>query len=249
MEKSKELETAISAAKEAGKILLERMGSYQVVSFKDRQDICTTADLDSEKMIIKVIEKAFPSHNIISEEAGENKKGSEFSWYADPLDGTKNFVRNIPIFSVSVSLADERGLIAGAVFDPLTKRLYFAERGKGAFFNNKKIGVSNIAEPEDAFVYVDSQQMKFNRKLGRVYRTRDFGVGSLALCYLAQGGFDVYIQDKFILQDHSAGVLISKEAGAIITELNGEEFSLKSKNVLVANPLLHKKILPLVKID
>lgn len=249
MEKSKELETAIYAAKKAGKILLRMLENPRIVEFKDRQDICTTADLESEKAIIEVIEERFPAHGIVSEEAGEIKKSRGLCWYFDPLDGTKNFVRNIPMFSVSVSLADEKEIIAGAVFDPSTNRLYFAEKGKGAFLNGKKISVSKTADIEDGFAYIDSLEKKFHPVSKKFYRIRDFGVGSLALCYLAQGGFDVYIQDSFALQDHGAGALVAREAGAVITDLKGREFSPQAKDIIAANPLLHKKIVQLIKTD
>jgi len=247
MTKSAELETAVKAAKEAGKILLGNLAKHKIVEKKDRQDICTNVDLKSEKKIIEIIENRFPLHGIVSEEAGLIKKSGKFCWFVDPLDGTKNYVRNIPIFSISVALANEKELIAGVVFDPSTKRLYSAEKGKGAFFNGKKISVSKISELEDSFVYLDAPHKKFDYLRKHFYRTRDFGVGSLALCYLAQGGFDAYIQDTLRITDHGAGLLIAKEAGAKITDSKGKDFSLENKDAVVANPTLHKKILPLVK--
>ncbi|MBN1941264.1 MAG: hypothetical protein JW772_03725 [Candidatus Diapherotrites archaeon] len=110
MEQAKELSTAINAAKEAGKILLNNLESESVIKVKDRQDVATNADLASEKEIIEIIESEFPGHNILSEESKPKEKGSEVTWIIDPLDGTKNYFRKIPLFTVSIALAKKKKL-------------------------------------------------------------------------------------------------------------------------------------------
>ncbi len=254
MKKSIELETAIKAAKEAGKILYESAQTAVVVEKKDRQDICTDADLKSEKKIIEILEKQFPEHNIVSEEKGRIEKESEFTWIIDPLDGTKNYIRGMTIFTVSIALAKGSEIILGAVFEPATGRMYYAEKGKGAFVDGQKMKVSKISELEDALVYFDKGNLsnldkneweKVNSLQKSVYRIRDFGLGSLALCYLALGGYDAYIGGNTTkIMDIAAGIIIAQEAGAKISDQKGGKINLfESRKIIASNGLLDKQLL------
>ena len=251
MKESGELKVAVKAAEAAGKILLGNIGKHRVVLQKDRQDFCTGSDIKSEKAIIEIIRARFPGHSIVSEEAGDLRKKSDFTWYIDPLDGTKQYQRNIPLFSVSVALAEGSDIIAGAVFDPSTKRMYCAEKGKGAFLNGKKIAVSETKELRDAFVYLDSRNvcdLACSKITAAVYRARNFGVGSLGLCYAAQGGYDAFVHPKIAKAvDLAAGALIVREAGGETTDLGGKQFSVESKSCVAGNRILHGKILELLK--
>ena len=251
MGNKKELEVAVSAAKKAGKILLGRMGKTRVSEIKGKADMSTDADIESEKAIIGFIESAFPKHSIIGEETGKKDKGSESTWIIDPLDGTKNYFKRIPIFSVSIALAREKEIVLGVVFDPVAKMLYHAERGKGCFLNGERIRVSKTRSLDRATVFFDSGNLgKANpeslRKMGeKIYRVRNFGVGSLALCYLAQGAYDAYVGNPNVkIMDIAAGTLIAGEAGAKVTGLKGETANLFESRALVAsNGLLHKGLL------
>jgi len=244
------MEFAAKTAEDAGRILLES-NRKKIAKVKGFQDMALEADIESEKAIIGAIEKKFPLHNIVSEEAGSIRKGSEFTWCIDPLDGTKNYYRGMPIFSVSIALAKGSEIIAGAVFDPSTKRMYCAEKGKGAFLNGEKISVSETKELNATLVYLDSRNMKggaCDKILGAVYRARNFGVGSLGLCYTAQGGFDAFVHPKITKDiDIAAGVIIAREAGAKVTDFEGRQFSVESESCVAANGALHAKILELLK--
>ena len=249
MEKSKELKTAISAAEEAGKILLERLGKAKEVEGKGH--FLTEADLESEKAIIAAVEKGFPGYNIVSEEAGEKAKGSDRTWIVDPLDGSRNYFRNFPVFTVSIALASREDLILGVVFDPSAKRLYYAEKGKGAFLNGERIAVSREKDLGKAVVSFDYGGLEkaaleeLGKIAGKTFRVRNLGNGSLGLCYLAQGGYDAYAcayQTKLV--DIAAGIAIAREAGATVTDKKGGKPNLfESREIVASNGLLHKELL------
>ena len=251
MEKSRELETAISAAKKAGKIILERMESRKVAELKGREDLSTDSDIESEKAIIRILEKEFPGHSILSEESKPKEKNSEFTWIIDPLDGTKNYFRKLPLFTVSIALAMEKEVVLGVVFDPSAKRLYCAEKGKGAFLNGKKIGVSKTKSLDEAIMFFDYGHLEkaelkaLNKMAGKVQYVMNLGLGSLGLCYVAQGGYDAYIGGiRTKIMDIAAGVIIAQEAGAEITGKKGEKVDLfKSREIIASNGLLHKGLL------
>ncbi|MFA4855877.1 MAG: inositol monophosphatase family protein [archaeon] len=251
MEKSRELKTAISAAKKAGKIILERMESRKVAELKGKADLSTDSDIESERAIIGILEKEFPGHNILSEESKPKEKNSEFTWIIDPLDGTKNYFRKLPLFTVSIALAMEKEIVLGVVFDPSAKRLYYAEKGKGAFLNGKRIGVSKTKSLDKATVFFDYGHLEkaelkaLNKMAGKVNFVRNFGLGSLGLCYVAQGGYDAYIGGiRTKIVDIAAAELIAREAGAEISGRKGEKVDLfKSREIIASNGLLHKGLL------
>jgi len=251
MKKSIELETAIKAAEEAGKILLERKETGKVVELKGKKHFSTNVDIESEKAIIEAIERDFPDHNILSEEAGEKEKGSKSTWIVDPLDGTKNYARGMPLFSVSIALAREKEMILGVVFDPWAKMLYYAEKGKGAFLNDERIEVSQTKSLDNATVYLDGGNLgkinseHLNKMAEKFFRVRNFGVGSLGLCYVAQGGYDAYIGGNSTkIMDVAAGTVIAQEAGAQITDKKGGKIDLfESRKIIASNGVLHKELL------
>jgi len=139
--------TAVKAAKEAGKILLQKFNSLKAgdVHFKDKHEIVTTEDYRAEKRIIKILKTKFPCHSILSEEGGGKKCKSDYLWVLDPLDGTTNYYIGNPLFSVSISLFHKKEVILGVIYAPITKELFVVEKNRGAFLNNKKIHIKTIA--------------------------------------------------------------------------------------------------------
>jgi myo-inositol-1(or 4)-monophosphatase len=260
MKKSRELQTAIAAARAAEKILLKNMDKQHIARKKGAHDFCTNVDLKAEKAIMGIIAKRFPEHNIVSEEEGDIGKKSGFSWLVDPIDGTKNYFRKIPLFAVSVALAKGNDVLAGAVLDPSTRRLYYAEKGKGAFLNGKRIHVSKTSRMKDASLYIDSENpfelrgKQAKRALKRQenlqknsYRVRNFGASTLALCYLAQGGYDAYVHLQRVKRmDVAAGALMVREAGGKITSADGSRFRLERMPVAASNGLLQRQLLKLL---
>ncbi len=252
---------AMHVAKDAGNIVLKNTEKIVIVKEKDKHDFCTNIDIKSEKLIIKEIRRAYPKHNIISEELGTIDKKSDYTWIIDPIDGTKNFMRNIPIFSVSVALQYKKDVIVGAVYDPISRMLFHARKGGGAWLGKSRINVSKTRKLEHAFVYVDIPNIyHLNKKdaktaLNRLddlvtssLRVRSLGSGSLGMCDLAQGSYDIYFDltshTKFV--DIAAASIIAKEAGGTVTNLEGKPITRHDEHFLATNSHLEKQILKLL---
>ncbi len=245
---------AMEMAQDNGRLLIERMDQVEITEQKDVRDICTELDLWVEQNIIKKIKSAFPGHGIISEELGEIAPGSEYVWIIDPIDGTKHFAQNVPLFTISIALAFKGELTVGVVFDPSTHHLYHAHKGGGAFLNNKRISVSNTAQIDKAFIHLDTSKLKslkkkdatqalrrLNALITNSYRIRTLGVGSLGLCYLAQGAYDAYfdLTGKTKYVDIAAGTVIVEEAGGYVRDLDGSPVSQQTSHLFASNHNLH----------
>ncbi len=171
------------------------------------------------------------------------------------MDGTKNYFGKIPIFSVSIALAREKEIVLGVVFDPSTGMLYHAENGKGAFLNGERIGVSQTKNLDKSTVFLDGGKlgkmnpMHLDRMAKKIYRIRNFGNGSLGLCYVAQGGYDAYVGSAVTkVMDIAAGLVIAEGAGATITDKkDGKPDLFKSREIVASNGLLHKELLEIFK--
>ena len=212
----------------AGSLLLTYKSKSKVVKQKDIQDIATTADLASEKYLIDTILSKYPSHGIVSEEQGELNSDAEFKWIIDPLDGTKEFVRDVPQWNVSIALQQNKETICSAIFRPYENVLYSSCLGLGSFKNGKQIKVSNITKLTEAFVYCyipsfkrnqDKYDWSFNnlKEIGKkVYRLRSLADENTALCWLAQGGCEAYVNLSNPPKDHDIlpGLFVADQAGA-----------------------------------
>ncbi len=256
---------AINSAKKSGKMLLDNLENIKIVKFKDRQDIATNFDYESERIIVNAIRKKFPGHNINTEESGIIKGKSDYTWVIDPLDGTKYYIRKVPLFCISIALQYKNETIFGLVYNPSTKEMFCAKKGDGAYLNDKKIKVSNQKNLEDAFIYVElpnpnisrnefNKYSKFFTNLNwRSYRIRVFGSGPLGLCYVALGAFEAYVNlgNPTGMYDLAAGLIILKEAGGKIADLKGNLIKLKDHKkslfILASNGKIHNKILKLLK--
>lgn len=254
------LETATRAAKEAGGILLNRFGSDMDFDYKERGDVVSMADRESESGIIRIIEGGFPEHSIFAEESRLRHKKSEFLWVIDPLDGTSNFLLGIPYFSVSIALIKNNEIVLGVVYCPVSDKLYHAERGKGAFLNGKRLKVKPKGELDKFIVslVVGSPSPLLARdaaaKLtGRVYRILTNWSPALDFCMLAEGKIDAVISLKTEMEDHPAGILIAREAGAVARYFDGSEFRLESfteyldNMITINNEKMFNKILEIIR--
>jgi len=252
----------LEAAREAGELLMKSLNRIKIVEVKEKQDICTNLDLESEKIIIDKIKANFPDHNISSEEAGKDNQNSEFTWDIDPIDGTKHYIRGLPIFAVSIALRKGKEIIFGSVFNPATNEMFYAAKNQGAFLNDKKIHVSNTAQLADSFISAElpyyklseedfiKQTNNLNKFLKKSYRIRALGVGSLSLCYVATGASEGYIilgSKPPNLFDLAAGIIIVKEAGGKITDVNGKLFDGGNINIVASNGEIHEQLLKLLK--
>lgn len=248
---------AMHCARESGHILLDNLRKVKITKVKDKQDFCTNVDLKIEKLIIREINRHHPDHSILSEEMGEIDKKPDYLWIIDPIDGTKHFLKNIPMFTVSIALQYKGEIILGVVFNPSTHHMYHAYKSGKAYLNNMRIEVSKTQKLDHAFVYLDISRIhhlpkkdaqkalrRLNSLVTETYRVRALGVGSLGMCYLAQGAYDVYFdltgETKFV--DIAAGSLIVQEAGGFVSDLEGKPINKHTKHFLATNGKLKKKV-------
>ncbi len=243
-------ETAINAAKEAGKIIKENFRKEKEITFKDKigNDLVTHVDLLCEKKIVSIIKKKFPDHNIISEETKFEKNSSEYTWIIDPIDGTKNFASEIPLFIVGICLKKRDEIIMAVCYDPIHDELFYAEKGKGAFLNNKKINVSQkqLQNATVALSWIKKDPISFYATLQReISIVINYRSCILHLCYIACGRIDGCLINGLYLWDYAPFLLV-KEAGGKVTKLDGSHFSLDSNNILVTNGIIHNDILKII---
>jgi myo-inositol-1(or 4)-monophosphatase len=246
------LNFAIDVARDAGGLLMQRLGAAKVTN-KGDIDLVTEADLASENLIIERIRSYFPQHGILAEESGEAElvggaKRSEWKWIIDPLDGTTNYAHSYPCFCVSIALEHARVLEIGVVYDPVRDEMFAAERGNGATLNDRKITVSSVEELKDAmlctgFPYNVRERPDFTRDFANftmaAQAVRRDGSAALDLAYVACGRFDGFWEDGLSPWDIAAGQILIEEARGKVTNFDNEPLSIYTKKVLASNGLVH----------
>jgi len=256
---TKEYKEIIRAAKAGGAIVRKYFGKNLEVTGKTiPADFKTKADVESERAILKVLSEKFSEYNIFAEETGEIKNGSKYTFAVDPLDGTNNFVLGIPYFSISIALLKSDEIVFGVIYNPILDNLYFAEKGRGAYLNGKKIFVNKEFSLKNSsvsvvfgFNYQDNHERDINKKLYMKRTKRALFNWSFALdaCLLASGKIEAIIVKEINLWDFAAGKLIAREAGALITNFGGDyEKSDLSNTFLISNGTkVHQEILEILK--
>lgn len=256
---TKKYNEIIRAAKAGGEVAKKYFGKVLKIEGKSiPADFRTRADLESEKAIFKVLKKAFPKYNIISEEAGEIQNGSEYTFIIDPLDGTNNFVLGIPYFSTAIGLVKGDEIIFGVVYNSILDNLYFAEKEKGAYLNGKKIKINKTSDIKQTTVSVVvtyyeevARDMMFGKKLYEKDVKRVLFNWSVLLdfCLMASGKTEALIIKDLPLHDFIPGKIIAKEAGAYITDFDGnQEKSEKNSRFLISNGTkIHQELLEILK--
>lgn len=248
--------TMLKAVKEASKIILKHYGNHGKLKFKNPRSLLTKVDLLSDKKIKQVISKKFPKHNLLTEESGLTDRGSECTWVIDPIDGTTNFTSEIPFFAVSIALAKNNDVVMGVVYNPCTKELFFAEKGKGAFLNGKRIKSSGKTNMKDALVaFALPSKINLSKKtfsllskiFGSVRGVRNPGSASLNMCYVASGKFDLFFTLSLSPWDAAAAYLIAKEAGGKVTNIKNEEWKMPDRTCIATNNALHDKFIKLLR--
>lgn len=248
----------ITYAHEAGAILRQRYGKHHQIDKKGVIDLVTEADYQSEKFILSSLQRDFPDHTIVTEEAGRLEGMNAHCWYIDPLDGTVNFAHHIPIFSVSIAYSVEGKVLMGVVYDPMRDECFSAVQGEGAHLNNAPIKVSDVKELTDAllvtgFPYeirtaVENNLDHFAYFATHAQAVRRLGSAALDLCYVAAGRFDGYWELLLKPWDLAAGSLICQEAGGIITDLNGGPGFLQQPcSLIAANKVIHQRLLASIR--
>lgn len=249
------LEAAKLVAQEAGRILAALYEEPHDITVKGPRDITTEADLKAEARAAEIIHTLYPEHRIVSEEAYNHISDEDApTWYIDPLDGTTNYARGYPMFSISVALAEHGEVQCGVVYHPLLKHLFWAERGHGAYLNGRRLQVSARSRMEEAIVLLDwprdaalrERSVRFlSRLVPLTDAVRSGGSAALSFCAIAAGWADIYYQYTLQPWDVAAGMLIAQEAGAMVTDLSGNPASLYKKDWLVTNGLIHREVLAL----
>ena len=208
----------IKAAEKASKILIRDFGEIEKlqVSKKGPTDFVTNSDLRTEKIIIEELKKARPNYSFITEENGTQiNKDKNNTWILDPIDGTINFLHGIPHFAISLALRSNNEIIAGLIFDPIKDEMFYAEKNNGAYFNNHRIRVSKKNDLNEC-LFVTGGKIKNEPDIP----LRKSGCAALDLAYIASGRYDGYFQDGLNLWDIAAGIILIKEAGGIINDIN-----------------------------
>ncbi len=232
-------------------------GNFKISNKEGINNLVTEADHASEKAIIEVIQNNFPDHFILSEEKGEIKSNSEYKWIIDPIDGTVNFANGIPLCCVSIGVEKEGKMIMGAVYNPFMNELFFAQKGMGAFLNDKKINVSN----KDAviksclvtgfpYTYLETPNGPldiFQKLVKQGIPVRRLGSAAIDLCWVAAGRFDGFYEHKLQAWDTAAGFLMVEEAGGKITDYNGDYYSPYQPHLLATNGKIHDELLAYIK--
>ena len=232
----------IKASEKASKILIRDFGEIEKlqVSKKGPLDFVTNSDLKTEKIIIEELKKAKPNFSIISEENGtEDNKDKNNTWIIDPIDGTVNFLHGIPHFAISLALKSNDEIVSGLIFDPIKNEMFYAEKNSGAFFNNHRVRVSKKNQINDC-LFVTGGKMR--NELDLPYRKS--GCAALDMAYVAAGRYDGYFQYNLNIWDIAAGVILIKEAGGIINDIDltvNENIKVIASSPDI-NDKLHKKL-------
>ena len=239
---SPNLNVMIKASEKASKILIRDFGEIEKlqVSKKGPLDFVTNSDLKTEKIIIEELKKAKPNFSIISEENGtENNKDKNNTWIIDPIDGTVNFLHGIPHFAISLALKSNDEIVSGLIFDPIKNEVFYAEKDNGAFFNNHRIRVSKKNQINDCLFVTGG---KIKNELDLPYRKS--GCAALDMAYVAAGRYDGYFQHNLNIWDIAAGIVLIKEAGGIINDIDltvNENIKVIASSPDI-NDKLHKKL-------
>ena len=215
---SANLNIMIKASEKASKILIRDFGEIEnlQVSKKGPRDFVTNSDIKVEKIIFEELKKARPNYSFISEEKGlENNKDVSNTWIIDPIDGTINFLHGIPHFAISIALKTNSEIVSGIIYDPIKDEMFFAEKNNGAFFNNHRIRVSKKNNINDCLFATGG---KINQSLD--LPNRKSGCAALDMAYVASGRYDGYFQNDLNLWDIAAGIILIKEAGGIINNID-----------------------------
>jgi myo-inositol-1(or 4)-monophosphatase len=242
----------IQAAREAGKLLMEKFESGIRIEYKGKYDLVTEADRQSEALIVDLIRKHYPDHDILAEEGDYGPRSSDYCWIIDPLDGTTNYAHGFPWFAVSIALEVRGQLELGVVYNPYVGELYEAERGKGAFLNDRRLHVSTTDTLERSllatgFAY-DHKKCKANNYEYFIHFQRAAqacrrpGAASLDLACIAAGRFDGFWEMKLKPWDLAAGVLLVEEAGGMVSDYDGQPMSIYGLECLASNRLIHTRM-------
>jgi len=253
---SANINVLVKVCRKAAKILIRDFGEIEnlQVSLKGPGNFVTASDLKVEKILVEELQKARPTYSILSEEVGQINNDESFKWIIDPIDGTSNFLHGIPHFAISIGLEHDKEIICGIIYDPIKDEIFTAEKGNGAYLNNKRMRVSSRSKLKDCIICTgghkrDSKDRelaleeykKFSSKV--FIPIRKFGSASLDMAYVAAGRCDGYWQRDLSYWDIAAGIILVKESGGFVTDFNGENRYIQNKTILVTNSKINKEMI------
>lgn len=244
------LQTALEAVKKAEGAIFHYYAGEVKHDIKEDKSPVTIADTEVEKIIKGIISKKFPSHGFLGEESEESQGEGEFNWIVDPIDGTKNFIRGIPLFATEIALMHKGEIILGVSNAPVLKELIYAEKGKGAYLNEEQIHVSSISSLENA--YLSFGGLKYFEKISLTNNllllaqsvgggTRSFG-DFWAYHLLACGKIDIAIEAHVKIWDIAAMKVIVEEAGGMMTDIYGKPVDINTPSIIASNTKLHTQV-------
>jgi len=254
------LNMAIRAARRAGTMIVraleQRPGLH--IDTKGKNDFVSEVDRQAEVAIIEILKKAYPDHAILAEESGSQPGNKAiYEWVIDPLDGTTNFLHGHPQFSVSIALKCQGRVELGVIYDPLREDLYTASRGEGAFLNDRRLRVTNLASMEGALLgtgfpfrtphYLETYLNSFKALFPLVADVRRAGSAALDLAYVAAGRLDGFWEIGLQEWDMAAGALLVLEAGGLVSDFAGGNEYLKTGNIVAGTPKVLKGILQAIE--
>ena len=239
---SADLNLMIKASEKASRALIRDFGEVEnlQVSSKGPSDFVSNADIKAEKIIIEELIKSKRNYSIISEESGlTSNNDKENFWVIDPIDGTTNFLHGIPHFAISIALKSKNEIVSGLVYDPIKNEMFYAEKNNGAYFNNQRIRVSNKNKIENCLFGTgdkENQKVKYNN-----IKTRNLGSAALDMAYVASGRLDGYFQKNLSLWDIASGIILIKEAGGIINDIDVNNYEIEK--VLASSAEINGKLI------
>ena len=238
---SANLNIMIKASEKASKILIRDFGEIEKlqISVKGPSDFVSSADTKAEKIIISELIKNKKNYSILSEEVGSKiNTDSKNVWIIDPIDGTTNFLHGVPHFAISIALKSNNEIVSGVIYDPIKDEMFYAEKNNGAFFNNKRIKVSKKKNIQSCLFGTGGKE-----KIETDLITRKSGSAALDMAYVAAGRYDGYFQNNLNLWDIAAGIIIVKEAGGIINEINlskNNNIKIRASSTAINEKMLEK---------
>ena len=246
------IDAASRAAREAGQILRDWAGRFTVRE-KGRADLVTEADHAAQAAIHERIRRQFPQHGFLGEEGlEETAPGGRYRWIIDPLDGTSNYVHGFPFYAVSIGIEDQGELIGGAIYDPSRDELFTAARGQGTCLNGKPVTTSGTEPLGEAMLMAslpvgtrrdDPAIARFLKLLPRAQTVQRSGSAALNLSYVACGRIDGFWSSSLKPWDMAAGVVLVREAGGVVTKMDGQTFQVGQPDLLAtASPALHSEV-------
>ncbi|OKL44055.1 inositol monophosphatase family protein [Pseudovibrio exalbescens] len=255
MARSALLNVMVQAASKAGRSLARDFGEIETlqVSRKGPGDFVSQADHRAEKIVREELQKARPKFGFLMEESGEiESQDGQHRWIVDPLDGTTNFLHGIPIFAVSIALERQGQIVAGVIYNPIMDELYTAERGAGAFLNDRRMRVAQRKDMSDCVIgtgipFIGAGDhgrtlREIRHVMGEVAGIRRCGAAAIDLAWVAAGRLDAFWENGLKPWDMAAGLLMIREAGGFVTDGDGREKMLDTGSVIAGNEFTHLQL-------